>query len=486
MLWHTIDEADHITRGRRRVIVVGSGVGAWAFTEEFLAVGPADVALILIERGPVLATSHVENFVSTVDESPRERFRFAGRCGCVGSFGVRLWKGDLRAPTFECVGGRSIVYGGLRSRFYKADMTPDVWSVSPEELRPYYVTAEQRLGVRPATGVGHLQTWLFSELRDLHVVPPQVEWDTGSAPTRPDNASISRLMRALIRDRDTGEGRLCVVPQTQVVGVVSTYQITDAVICRVVQSPSPYVLHADTVVVAAGAVESARLLLNSRFDRHLPAVGRYLSEHVYVRGTLAVPYELTTDVLQAASLRIPPPDETEVNRFEIELRGLVEPRAGHALLRLTGCAAVDPDRENCVTLSTQVDSAGLPIAQTRLRHSSTDRARVQRMFEVMHEVAARVGGRWIDLDGRTIDGPVELDKGRSHHEAGTLRMGNDPRTSVTDSRGCVHGVRCLRVADNSIFPTVGCVGPVLTITALAYKIARDLSVDMSGSQLAVA
>jgi len=61
------------------------------------------------------------------------------------------------------------------------------------------------------------------------------------------------------------------------------------------------------------------------------------------------------------------------------------------------------------------------------------------------------------------------------HLLGTARMGNDPRRSVTDGSGRVHGVVDLLVADGSLFTTVGAVNPGSTIGALALKIADDLA-----------
>ena len=57
------------------------------------------------------------------------------------------------------------------------------------------------------------------------------------------------------------------------------------------------------------------------------------------------------------------------------------------------------------------------------------------------------------------------------HQAGTLRMGTDPTTSVTDPSGRLHGHDNVWVADGSLHVTNGGVNPVLTILALAYRTA---------------
>jgi len=60
------------------------------------------------------------------------------------------------------------------------------------------------------------------------------------------------------------------------------------------------------------------------------------------------------------------------------------------------------------------------------------------------------------------------------HLFGGCVMGNDPRTSVVDSRGRVHGWERLIVADASVIPTNLGVNPQHTIMGLAATFAADL------------
>jgi hypothetical protein len=64
--------------------------------------------------------------------------------------------------------------------------------------------------------------------------------------------------------------------------------------------------------------------------------------------------------------------------------------------------------------------------------------------------------------------------GTTHHEAGTLRMGVNAATSVTDDKCKVHGVDNAHVAGPALFPTIGSPNPMLTGTALARRLAMHL------------
>lgn len=59
--------------------------------------------------------------------------------------------------------------------------------------------------------------------------------------------------------------------------------------------------------------------------------------------------------------------------------------------------------------------------------------------------------------------------GNTHHEAGTLWMGEDPTTSITDSTGRFHHISNAYVAGPALFPTVGSANPSLTGLALARQ-----------------
>jgi 3-keto-disaccharide hydrolase/GMC oxidoreductase len=63
--------------------------------------------------------------------------------------------------------------------------------------------------------------------------------------------------------------------------------------------------------------------------------------------------------------------------------------------------------------------------------------------------------------------------GTTHHEAGTLWMG-DPGSSVTDITGRFHNVVNANAAGPALFPTLGSANPTLTALALAHRTAQAI------------
>ena len=58
------------------------------------------------------------------------------------------------------------------------------------------------------------------------------------------------------------------------------------------------------------------------------------------------------------------------------------------------------------------------------------------------------------------------------HQAGTCRMGRDPKTSVVNAQAQVHGHPNLLLADSSVHVTNGGFNPFLTVMTLAHRTAR--------------
>jgi choline dehydrogenase-like flavoprotein len=65
------------------------------------------------------------------------------------------------------------------------------------------------------------------------------------------------------------------------------------------------------------------------------------------------------------------------------------------------------------------------------------------------------------------------------HVSGTLSAGEDPRASVVDAEGRVHGMRGLYVVDGSVLPRSSRVNPSLTIYAWSLRVAQRLAEQLS-------
>ncbi len=121
-----------------------------------------------------------------------------------------------------------------------------------------------------------------------------------------------------------------------------------------------------------------------------------------------------------------------------------------------------PWEENRVTLATETDQWGLPVAHVSFNLHENDR-RVSRAGTAK---AVEV----LEAAGAT----ETFSESRYAHLVGACRMGSDPTTSVVDGFGRTWDVPNLFVCDGSVMPTQGSANPGLTIQALAARTADYL------------
>jgi hypothetical protein len=88
--------------------------------------------------------------------------------------------------------------------------------------------------------------------------------------------------------------------------------------------------------------------------------------------------------------------------------------------------------------------------------------------------------------GQKVNNPERRDGlGTTHHEAGTLRMGDNASDSVTDVNCRLHGVKNTYVAGPALFPSTGSPNPMLTGIALARRLGDHLLPPPPQPQLGV-
>jgi choline dehydrogenase len=70
-----------------------------------------------------------------------------------------------------------------------------------------------------------------------------------------------------------------------------------------------------------------------------------------------------------------------------------------------------------------------------------------------------------------------------YHPVGSARMGPSPATSVVDLECRVHGVKCLRVMDASVFPEQISGHPTAPIAAMAAKLSKMIIESSVGNPI---
>ncbi len=234
---------------------------------------------------------------------------------------------------------------------------------------------------------------------------------------------------------------------------------------------------ARVVALAASAIESTRLLLNSRCHRHPEGLGnssgtlgKYLMDHTAITGIRgSFPRDVVTRKPRTAWAYIP--QFRNVKRAERDfLRGYATSVFSMGpVVALTVFGEMLPRESNRVTIDpVRKDRWGIPIPRIACSHSDNERAQAKDAIDRCREMLEDAGCTLEPQD------PVLAAPGLAIHEVGTARMGSDPKTSVLDPYNRCWDVKNLFVVDGSCFVSQGVQNPTLTMMAIALRAAENI------------
>jgi len=452
-----------------------------------------------------------------------------------------------------CVGGGTATYGAMAWRFHPTDFrmrseygaldgsTLEDWPISYEDLEPFYEKAEWEIGVSGDDTRNPFKGHRNRPLPMPPLPPTREEIILKAAAVRmglhPFNIPMLRnsvpyggrppCMRCrwcvgFICEVDAKGGtQNTVIPKALASGncQLRTGCITREILLddrgrargvsyfdendRLQEQP------ADIVIVSGGAVESARLLLNSRSRFHPDGlgnrydwVGRNLQGHSYT-GAIGYFEEQTYDDLgPGAGIAICDYNHgnlglrggamlcNEFIRLPIQFPGFLPPGTprwgkGHKdamrkyylnTIGVQGPTQEMPVRDSRIEVDPKVkDKWGIPVARlSGYRHEHT--------VEIGHAMSDRAA-EWLREAGAIEIWNKRGGSGLSggQHQAGTCRMGDDPKTSVVDRNCRIHDVDNVFVVDGSVHVTNGGFNPVLTIMALAYRAGDHIVREWKGT-----
>lgn len=504
---------------RYDAIVVGAGAaGIWAAKE----LTERGLTVALLDAGPAVPIGAGSPGWEGAGK-PRgavDRHPIQSQCYAFNEGTADLFVDDLDNPyTFppekpfawirsRQVGGRLHLWGKTSLRFSDHELKAASrdgagidWPLSHAELAPYYAKVERALRIC-GTNEG------LPQLPDGELAPPprptsgerrfkaavEARW-----PTR--RVTAMRTVQA----REDGPLR-----EAEASGLLTV--VPDAVVRRVLLAPGggracgvEYLeresrrerdIEGAAVLLCASALESTRLLLNSTEADH-PAglgnssgvLGRYLMDHTYGVGFdgLAPRRGERAESDRSFGCLIPTFrnfSENEVDYlrgFEIEMQVL--PPEGGLRRRLVNrgrlpeptfwmraFGEVLPQFENRVSLDPETtDAWGIPALHVECAYGENERRMVADAVACMREM--------VEEADFVVEASYEEPSppGLSTHEMGTARMGEDPETSVLDSRNRCWEVDNLYLTDGACFPTSGYQNPTLTIMALTARACEDVA-----------
>jgi choline dehydrogenase-like flavoprotein len=448
--------------------------------------GFAGVPLALRTSGNKLSTLMIE-----VGDAPGVDMLSASH---TKSFGVRN-SGEVEYPAESLrvigLGGTSNHWGGVTTRLWPDDFKmrstygfSTDWPISYADLEHYYCQSEDFLQVRgypPASAHSPQQPGERCSLPVELAVPKQLP-----------SAQIGQQMRELYpfgrskrnpEKSNSGPVRLAdkEIPDfvsSPHASLLSNHQVFDIVTLNgnsidhiKARDPNGRVvkIFAKHFVVANGAIEAPRLLLQSRskwfpqgMGNNSDLVGRNFNIHTSFDTKFKVPggHGLTRGQFRYLGL-IPQYRRESLNGIhyqadisdEKSIRWRVQPE-------------FDPDPSNRITISaSERDAFGLFLPEVELTYTQRDKATIKLAKAFRKETRKAFG--------------VEPDSGRNFkfyraHPAGACRMGFTEKDGVVDAQNKVFGIDNLFVSGACTFTTSGTSNPTGPLVALTLRLADHL------------
>lgn len=438
------------------------------------------------------------------------------------------------------VGGSTLHWEGYALRLHADDFRmrslhgiADDWPIGYEELEPYYGRAERALGVAgsdgdpwasPRSGPFPLPPFPFSYSDRLLAraagsigvalqTLPQARNSAaygGRPPCQacstchvcPTGAKASIDLTHIPAAEATGNAR--VLPDATALKLEHDTAGRVRAVVYAHADGVPRRLPARLVVLAAGAIENARLLLLSR-PAAFPAglanssglVGQRLMSHpaLDVTGRMnekTYPYRIGFSTAMSRQFAIgghrssraavlleflnsagPTPAQLALTSglSGDALRRHVKEEFGRHLSIRVYCEQL-PDRANAVSLDARVrDDLGNAVPHIAYRVSRYERDGLEAGRRVAHRILEVMGATELRSTGLLL----------AAHQIGTHRMGADPRTSVVDPSLRAHDVPNLYLVGSGCFVTASAVPPTLTIAALAIRAAEHVAASVQSA-----
>jgi choline dehydrogenase-like flavoprotein len=545
---------------RVNAVVVGAGAAGGIVAKELATAG---LSVVLLERGKWYTASD-----NLKDDLKNQRTTLLGNAfGPEDKGNPRVWmdsKGvaHIALPSegsyqnnAACVGGGTLSYGAQAWRYMPQDFrmkstygapegsSLEDWPISYDDLEPFYDKAEYEIGISgdysgtplhgprkrglpmPPLPVNKEFTILEPAAKRLGLHPFHLPMARNSVPYNDRGPCMRcRWCCGFACEADAKNGsQNTVLPQALATGNCELR--TECMVKEIQTDEQGHALGvtyfderghlqdqpADIVVVSACAIESARLLLNSKsklypngLGNRYDQVGRNLQGHHYTGAVGYFDYETYDDIGPGASIAVIDYNHgtkglvgggmlaNEFIRLPIHMLDRLPdgtPRWGlkhkHAMrewhkrsIVVMGPTQQIPSADARVTLDPEVrDKWGMPVARISGNvHPHT--------FEI-GDIQAQRAAAWLKEAGAihtTLSAGHPDSVSAGQHQAGTCRMGNDPRNSVVNKYCQIHDVDNVFVIDGSVHVTNGGFNPALTIMAVAYHASEALVRNWKGTR----
>lgn len=513
------------------VLIVGSGHAGGMAAKVLTSHG---ISCLMLNAGPQ-ADYEKDRDLKAAHELPYRGFNEPGRVPHIfqaDEFNVNQWVDEKEVPfthppdavynwvRVRLLGGRSLFWARQSFRLsdyeFKAadiDGTGENWPISHDDMAPFYSRVEEIFRV-----TGRKEGW--PQFPDGNFVEFAASEDTTSIKKVTDAATkrgfgVSKWRHALGKDGLASSinlllpdalatGKLDIVENAIVREITTDKNTGLANGVHFVDRHSRREMHvkAKVIVVAAGTLESTRLLLNSKLGNSSGVMGHYLVDQMYgvnvvasvpeardgkapgglMGGTAFMPRfrnlskDKKSDFIKGYCLHISSGGGANPNYFPLygeELQHKLDSYAGSCVSAGIFGERVARFENHCRINKDVKDAWGIPVLHIEARDSGNEAKLRKDAADTAEELFHDCGWELVCKTDE-VNPP-----GYSIHEVGTCRMGDDPKKSVLNKWNQTHDIKNLLVVDGASFVTAGWQNPTMTILALSMRASEHLAEEIA-------
>jgi len=251
-------------------------------------------------------------------------------------------------------------------------------------------------------------------------------------------------------------------------------------------------------IIAAGAIESAKLLKRSRntfwpngVGNGYDLVGRHIVTHPYfifqgvqksgnskkLQPEMNFPtlvsrhFDSVVEQKEGKFILVNPPGSPKVDLARMMQRGIGRSEInkaveGPATFEIHGMVEVFGEQTNMIDNHPVPNFMGIPQTIVDYSEAPGFTARMAKIQSVVSKI--------FEAMDSTLSGKPSI-SWRADHAACTVRMHANPEKGVVNENLQVHNVKNLFICSNGVFPNLGAVNPTLTLTGLAIRLGDYLN-----------
>ena len=511
------------------VIIIGSGAGGGTLAHHLAK--HTDKKILILERGDYLPREK-DNWSSKAvfaEEKYHTHETWIDKDGK-----------EFRPGTHYYVGGNTKVYGAALMRLREKDFgevkhkggTSPAWPISYQDIQPYYLLAEELYHVHGKRGEDPLEPpdqepfkyppvkhepriqQLSDDLEKLGLTPfhmplglrldesnwhnsPCIKCETCDGfPCLVDAKADAQVVAV---DPALQNPNVTLKTNSHVLKLVTDDSGTKVTEVHVDHNGSTQVYRGDTIIVSCGAVNSAALLLRSANEKHpnglansSDVIGRHYMCHnnsalmalstkpnrTKFQKTLALTdFYYGTDDYQHPMGLIQMLGKSDAEMLKADAPKItplkvLDEMATHSIdFWLTTEDLPDPN--NRVTVDKK--------SKIHLSYTENNLESHKKLIKKLEDMLEHIG-----CERKLFPNNIYLGKkipiAGVAHQCGTVRFGDDPKTSALDVNCKAHDLDNLYVVDSSFFPSASAVNPSLTIIANAIRVGDHLLQKMGVSR----